>query len=142
MRRRTDWRGGLQDRRPGYQGAFKSPTYAIFHEYATRLTYCNVTVRMSLMMGDCNFSRDITLSSAILTGCATGVRILSSFCDCMQVSWSKDRPEWRGIFGGKPHSIQSLVMTDFSVIDHAVTDSGAPQHLLQDAFDDYSLSAF
>lgn len=41
----------------------------------------------------------------------------------MQVSWSEDRPEWRGIFGGKAHTIQSLVMNNFTVIDAAEADA-------------------
>jgi len=41
----------------------------------------------------------------------------------MQVSWSEDRPEWRGIFGGKAHTIQSLVMNNFTVSDAAEADA-------------------
>lgn len=54
MRKLTAWRGGLQDRRPGHQGVFKSPAYAVFHEYASRLTYNDVEVRLTLMRSQLN----------------------------------------------------------------------------------------
>ena len=44
LKRLTDWPGGLQDRRPGYQGLIKSPAYLVFQEFATRLNYTNVQV--------------------------------------------------------------------------------------------------
>lgn len=45
----------------------------------------------------------------------------------MQVSWSEDRPEWREIFGGKAHTIQSLVMNNFTVSDAAAADAAQYQ---------------
>lgn len=88
LQRLTQWPGGLQDRRPGYQGVVESPSYLIFQEHATQLNYTNV-----------------------------------------QLSWSKDRPEWQGVFGGKPHSIGVVHMTNFSVHDEAVIQSSQRKHV-------------
>lgn len=46
LQRLTKWPGGLQDRRPGYQGVVESPSYLIFQEHATQLNYTDVQVGM------------------------------------------------------------------------------------------------
>jgi hypothetical protein len=35
----------------------------------------------------------------------------------VQMVWSNARPEWKQVFGGKPHTIGSLHMNNFSVVE-------------------------
>lgn len=52
-------------------------------------------------------------------------------CMCvLQLSWSRARPEWRSVFGGEPHSVGSLHMSNFSVVDDMPIDIGHHNGLL------------
>lgn len=35
----------------------------------------------------------------------------------VQIVWSNARPEWKQVFGGKPHTIGSLHTDNFSVVE-------------------------
>jgi hypothetical protein len=49
----------------------------------------------------------------------------------MQLAWSRARPEWKGVFGGKPHTIGTLQMNNISIVDEVPQQQSDSEPLQQ-----------
>lgn len=56
----------------------------------------------------------------------------------VQIVWSNARPEWKQLFGGKPHTIGSLHMDNFSVVEELAQQQQDVSQPLQRAVPSHS----